>query len=336
MEKVAFSASETSGTKMSNDQASSSDPRRNPINQPWYYYKESSWEAVSSEKNAVPLQTDNKSMSGSQLRLLTWNIDVMQSGTKIRMSAAITYLKGVVDATPTDQPLVIFLQEMCVSDLKQLQNTEWIQKLFYITDLTSSDWDDPYYGTTTLVDRRLSISKVFRVHFRSQFGRDGLFVDINTGRDNKVLRFCNTHLESLVSMPPLRPPQLALAAKYLHAVDAHAGILAGDLNAIQPFDKTLHIDNDLQDAFLTIGGEEGQEEGFTWGYQSNEHSMKKYGPCRMDKVFFCGNVSVETLDRIGIGEKVEDSRREELQRLTGGLDWITDHYGLAVVFNILT
>ena len=191
------------------------------------------------------------------------------------------------------------------------------------------------HGTVTLVDNRLIVLGVFRVYYKSQFGRDGLFVDLNVGPEKMVLRLCNTHLESLISKPPLRPEQIALAGRYLHADNIHAGVLAGDCNAIQPFDKTLHVENNLQDAFLALGGQEGQDEGLTWGYQSHEYSMKKYGPSRMDKVLFCGKIAVDGLERIGIGAKVEGSKRKELRELTEGLDWITDHYGLAVALNII-
>lgn len=225
---------------------------------------------------------------------------------------------------------------MCTSDLESLKKTQWIQEKFFLTDINNSHWNEPYYGTTTLIDRRLAISTVFRTYYKSHYGRDGLFVDISLGREKaRVLRLCNTHLESLVSKPPLRPEQVALAAQHLHADEAHAGVLAGDLNAIQPFDQTLHSDHALRDAFLVLGGEEGQEDGFTWGYQSREASMRKYGPSRMDKVLFCGNVNVRGLERIGVGARVEEGKREELRDLTDGLDWITDHYGLSVYLDIL-
>jgi tyrosyl-DNA phosphodiesterase 2 len=335
MKTVTFSVPEGVDTKMNNRDAGSSDQRREPQAQPWYHHNGTLWQAISTEEIVAPPPLDKHIKQLSRLRLLTWNIDVLQPGTDIRMESAIDYLESTLGSGPAELPSVIFLQEMCDDDLGLLKKAKWVQKSFYMTDVANSYWNDSYYGTTILVDKRLTISNVFRVHYKSRFGRDGLFVDINIGRENKVLRLCNTHLESLISNPPLRPPQVTLAAKYLHAEDIHAGVLAGDLNAVQPFDKTLHVENNLQDAFLVLGGEEGQDEGFTWGYQSHEYSMKKYGPSRMDKVLFCGKVMVKSLERIGVGAKVGESKREELLGLTDGLDWITDHYGLDATLDIL-
>ena len=142
-------------------------------------------------------------------------------------------------------------------------------------------------------------------------GRDALFVDI--GPDLKILRLSNTHLESLVAQPPLRPAQVALASRHLHAV--HAGVIAGDFNAIESFDRTLHTKNDLKDAFLvTLTG----EEGWTWGMQSGQAQRKRYGCSRLDKILFCGGVQVRGLERIGAGLKIEEE---------GGA-FVSDHLGL--------
>ena len=336
LKTVSFGTSPELGKSQTmTDTKGSPDPRHAPHQQPWYYHNGTSWGARSeSQMAAIPLANDQS--KPTRLRLITWNIDVLQPGDEIRMASGITYLSHLLSPSSPAIPSIICLQEMCTSDLDALKRTKWIQEKFFITDIDNSHWNEPYYGTTTLIDRRLAISTVFRTHYQSRYGRDGLFVDIGSGRENaKVLRICNTHLESLVSDPPLRPAQVALAAQHLHADEVHAGVLTGDLNAIQPFDKTLHSEHGLGDAFLALGGAEGQEEGFTWGYQSSRELMRRYGPCRMDKVLFCGNVAVEGLERIGIGARVEEGKREELRELTRGLDWITDHYGLSVYLNIL-
>lgn len=243
------------------------------------------------------------------------------------MSAALKYLATLVSTGPSDQPIVIFLQEIGVSDLAQIQAAPWIRERFYITDTSASNWGSDFYGTTTLVDRRLTIKNVFRVPFDSKFQRDGFFVDVGLNGSWKVLRLCNVHLESLVADPPLRPGQMALAAKYMHEDIVHASILAGDCNSIQPFDRTIHSDNGLKDAYLELGGKEDSEEGYTWGYQVPEDQLKKFGPSRMDKVMFCGNAKVKNLQRIGVGVKVEDEqmRKEMIQK--GMVDYVTDHYG---------
>ena len=37
---------------------------------------------------------------------------------------------------------------------------------------------------------------------------------------------------------------------------------------IEPFDRKLHSDNGLKDAYLELGGKEDSDDGFTWGQQA--------------------------------------------------------------------
>ena len=183
---------------------------------------------------------------------------------------------------------------MEASDLHLIKASEWIRQSFFITDIGPSSWLSSY-GTITLIDRRLHITSVFRIRYASDMDRDALFVDIEE-RTPTTLRFCNTHLESLVANPPLRPAQVKLAAKYLKDATVDAGVIAGDMNAIQDFDKTLHTENGLKDAFLDGGGEEGSKEGWTWGMQSMYGEGERYGCSRMDKILYCGKVDVKNLE----------------------------------------
>lgn len=118
---------------------------------------------------------------------------------------------------------------------------------------------------------------------------------------------CNTHLESLRAELPLRPRQMERVVGNLHDSDGEngevgnedeyaaeigrkvlAGIVAGDMIAIQFLDQTLHVKNGLKDAFLQLTGLEAAEEGWTWGMQSPVGEREKYGPCRKDEVLYCG------------------------------------------------
>lgn len=259
-----------------------------------------------------------------------------------RMTAALQYLDTLVASMPPDIAIVIFMQEMTPSDLGLITSSAWIQDRFNITDVDGSSWLSPYYGTVTLIDTRLSISSVFRVPFLSKFNRDGLFVDITlstsklsapSGDSPKVLRLCNVHLESLVANPPVRPHQLSAAAPYLHAPEVACSLLAGDLNAIEPFDRTLHSGNGLEDAYLSLGGREDSEEGYTWGYQVPAAMREKFGCSRMDKILFCGDVDVRSFERVGAGVKVADDLRKEV-REAGEEEWVSDHFGVMGHFAI--
>jgi len=245
-----------------------------------------------------------------------------------RMAAALQHLSTLVSRTPANQAIVIFLQEMGPSDLAQIQAAAWVQQRFHITDASGAHWGSALYGTTTLVDRRLRVAAVFRVPFESMFQRDGLFVDVRAAGGPRVLRLANVHLESLVADPPLRPAQMKLAARYMCAEEVCAALLAGDCNSIQPFDRTIHADNGLEDAYLVLGGKEDSDEGYTWGPQVPEAMFKKFGSSRIYRVMFCGKVKAKSLQRIGVGVKVDDEQLRKEMIAAGQVDFVTDHYGV--------
>lgn len=161
-------------------------------------------------------------------------------------------------------------------------------------------------------------------------GRDGLYVDI---RDKlTVIRLWNTHLESLVAHPRLRPGQVELASQYLHGRFMDAGMIAGDFNAIEEFDRTLHVEHGLKDAYLENGGVDDHEGGYTLGMQCGE-SGRRYGFSRMDKILFCGKIPVKSLERFGAGISINIGEEEEAVEIEGGdrdgtTQFVTDHLGL--------
>lgn len=251
------------------------------------------------------------------------------------MAGALRYLEGLINTFPRELPLIIFFQEVVRNDLMLLQAAPWVRARFVLTDTDAIHWKAPYYGTTTLIDRRLPLARVFRGFYKyTQMDRDGLYVDIATkpasASNPRILRFGNTHLDSLDHTNPtthLRPAQFAEASQYLHSPSIHAGILAGDFNAVDPVDRTLHATHDLKDAYLEGGGKEDSHEGYTWGYQSYAEVREKFGCSRPDKVLFCGRVRVRGLQRIGIGVKVDEAKRAKMWSF-GALEFVTDHYGL--------
>lgn len=298
----------------------------------WYADTDGTWQPNSTvQPSSLPRQ--GRPMNPKTIRLISWNIDVLIGFAEERMRAALQYLDQVVAYTHGETALVVFLQEMGRSDLEQIREAEWVKQRFNITELDNQNWLGPFYGTTTLLDRRLTIKNVFRAPWISRFDRDGLFVDIaltNTqpGNDNKkVLRLCNTHLESLIADPPVRPLQLAAASKILKENSVASALIAGDFNAIQPFDRTLHSENDLKDSYLELGGQEDSDDGFTWGYQVPQWMRDKFGCSRMDKILLRGDVQPKSFERIGVDVKVAEEEREKVQKeIEGG--WVTDHYGV--------
>lgn len=300
----------------------------NPRSQPFYHHNGSSWlPSQPKPPSSIP------SAKTQNLRLISWNIDMLIGFAEDRMSAALEHLSTLISSTDESVPVLIFLQEMSKSDMQQICAAPWIQRRFYMTDVDPGNWPSPSYGTTTLVDRRLVPTRVFRVRWISKFDRDGLFVDVKLAGADGVLRLCNTHLESLVADPPVRPLQISAAAPYLKENGVEAGLLAGDLNAIQPFDRTLHVENGLKDVYLELGGEEDSDQGYTWGYQVPAALRERFGCSRMDKILFAGAVVPRRFERIGVGVKVAEEQRQAM-RDAGEEEWVTDHYGVMADFEL--
>ncbi|KAL2021158.1 hypothetical protein VTK56DRAFT_7464 [Thermocarpiscus australiensis] len=264
--------------------------------------------------------------------VLSWNIDFRRPLAEARMAAALKHLQSLVSQRAI--PSVIMLNEMVESDLKLIREADWVRQDYNMTDVSHEHWESPGYGTCMLVPRSMPIKSVFRVHYeRTSMQRDALFVDVALPHE-QTLRLCTTHLESLQANPPKRPSQLATAARYLH--EAYAGVLAGDLNAIEPFDRTLHLDNNLKDAYLEKGGQEGAESGMTWGQMAPAWDRERWGLSRMDKILFCGGLKLVDFGTFGMDAQVEgEAVREQLMEMTGiEKGWVTDHLGVRGDFAI--
>ncbi|KAI0441097.1 Endonuclease/exonuclease/phosphatase [Xylaria telfairii] len=320
-----------------------------PSKQPLYTYRPSthSW-----EPSASPSSTPPPLGTITQLALFSWNIDLMLPASASRMRAGLAELEARLSDLPPTTAAVVFLQECTPTDLDVIGETGWVRAAFARTDVDAEFWASAAYGTTTLVDRRLAVGgeDVFRVHYGlTRMERDALFLDVlfpgekGGGGEEKgkqrVVRLCNTHLESLALEPSYRPPQAALAAKFMHDEGVHGALLAGDLNAIQPFDRTLHSANNLGDAYLSLGGAEDSEEGYTWGQQAAPALRQQFGCSRMDKVWYCGGVTVREFRRFGADVEVVDEKEKEEIKSWGGFGfekaWITDHLGIWALVDVV-
>jgi tyrosyl-DNA phosphodiesterase 2 len=259
---------------------------------------------------------------------------------KERMDAALAHLEELSKrhlGPASTTAVVINLQECLPEDLTTIGQKQWVQDKFHVTDVDHAAWASAAYGTTMLVDRRLKITSSFRLHYsKTRMERDALFVDVAAPLyPTKTLRLCNTHLESLALEPPFRPLQMQLIAKYMHANELSGAIVAGDFNAIQPSDVSIHTDNGLKDAYLELGGEQTGDKGFTWGQQVLPPMRQQFGFSRMDKVFFRGDgLWLQSLSKFGVDILVEDEEAaNRLLALGFEKPWVTDHLGLAAIFN---
>jgi tyrosyl-DNA phosphodiesterase 2 len=304
--------------------------RQEPYVQPYYSYSSGSksWEPITTLSNPQPQPSEATTFS-----VLSWNIDFMLPYPNERMLVALNYLKSL---TTSNHPNIIFLNESLTTDLELIQTQPWIQSSYHITDLTDEFWESGHYGTCTLIPKSLPVVSVFRVHYEAtKMERDVLCIDIMT--KNGVVRICNSHLESLVADPPLRPAQITTAAKYMHEPGVHGAVVGGDFNAIQPFDRTLHLDNGLKDAYLEMGGKENSDEGFTWGRMAPVKQREMFGCSRMDKLFYCGGLEVVAFERFGLGVNVGAREIEKVLIEEEGMDggWVTDHAGVKATWKIV-
>ncbi|KAK5660779.1 hypothetical protein OQA88_12146 [Cercophora sp. LCS_1] len=267
---------------------------------------------------------------------MSWNIDMFRELRGQRTAVALDYLRDF--EARKSRPTIIMLNEMKQPSLALIQGQKWVQDGYHITDLRGEKWTPGTtgYGTTMLVPKSMPVKVIFRVPYPNTLaGRDGLFVDIALP-EGKTLRLCSTHLESLKAKNPRRPGQLQIAAGFMKQADA--SLLAGDLNAIEDFDKTLHLDNDLKDAYLENGGQEGAEEGMTWGQMAAPRDRRAYGLGRLDKILFCGDLTLEAQGFRTFGLDVVLEGEEGRELVEAGSEnvekaWVTDHLGVMADFS---
>ncbi|KAK8131077.1 hypothetical protein PG984_007515 [Apiospora sp. TS-2023a] len=303
------------------------------------------WQPIKTPPVSPPANDQSRASGITAIALYSWNIDFMLPCAVARMSAALTHLEGLTSQLPPTTAAIISIQEATPSDLITISQTPWVRSGFYMSDQDSYAWGSGMYGTTTLVDCRLEVASCFRVHYAAtRMERDALFVDITTPAiAPRKVRFGNSHLESLALDPPRRPAQMRVAAQHLYAGGGDeqlaGAVIAGDFNAIQPFDVTLHADNGLKDAYLESGGREGAEEGATWGQQAHPTTRQRFGLSRMDKAFFCGDgIKLQGFERIGADVVVSEGSKEERDKLLQlGFEkaWVTDHLGIKATFSLV-
>lgn len=219
-------------------------PLDEPFSQPYHRYHGTYW-------HPIDTGSDDSDSGLHRLDIWSWNIDFMLPFPSQRMEAALIHLQRLIG---TDEEAhdsnglahVIFLAECLESDISLLSQDAWVQFKFYLTDLDMSNMASGYYGTVALIDRRLAVQSCFRVHYaKTHMERDGLFVDVML--NSKRIRLCTTHAESLALQPAFRPLQLKICARHMHDPLLYASILAGDLNAIEPADENIHVENGLKD-----------------------------------------------------------------------------------------
>lgn len=274
----------------------------------------------------------------TSIKILTWNVDFMAPNVRTRMSTVLDHIQTDVFSCQDDEqpePCCILLQEVDQDAFPEILENEWIRQHFCVVPTKAGAWPFSQYGNVTLVSRTIPVASAQILEFRnSGMGRHALIVDLRldaphiseesgaegdgSDADGVTVRVANVHLESLPAGTSSRPVQLSATADMLREEGIHAGIVAGDMNAITPDDASIHEEAGLHDAWT---GEDEDEEAWTWGHQP----PREFPPGRLDKILYtpAERCAVDEPERVGIG----------LQ--TAFEAWASDHYGLVTTLRVL-
>ncbi|PCH42421.1 hypothetical protein WOLCODRAFT_132379 [Wolfiporia cocos MD-104 SS10] len=225
--------------------------------------------------------------SPSTLRLVTWNIDFATREESERLLCILSYIRKryPVREQGPHIPLCILLQEFPVHLFPVLLAEKWVRTNFAVVPSGMHEWPiGATYGNVTLVSISLPIVSAHSLLLaNSRMHRTALTVDVAlrhpcTGHA-LTLRVVNTHLESLLSGADARRSQLAAIADILRDRGVHAGVVAGDMNAICDSDAAIPAQVGLVD---TYRGDRDDLNCFTWGYQP----PTQFPPGRLDRVYY--------------------------------------------------
>ncbi|KAI0342858.1 hypothetical protein BDW22DRAFT_1429000 [Trametopsis cervina] len=281
------------------------------------------------------------------VKILTWNVDFMAPNPRTRLSTVLEHIQVDVFGCSSDEeqpdPCCILLQEVNPEAFPEILENEWVRQHFCVVPVRPDDWPDGHYGNVTLVTRTIAVLSAQLLQFgNSLMGRHALVVDLRldapkhgTSKASEsstsdeeterrsltaptvTVRVANVHLESLPMGTSMRPGQLSAAADMVRADGVHAGLIAGDMNAIAPEDAVIHEQAGLIDAWT--GGED-EEDALTWGHQP----PMEFPPGRLDRMFYTpnGRCAVVEPERVGVG----------LQTIEG--QWASDHCGLVTTLRV--
>lgn len=304
-------------------------------------------------KDTAPQETT--SLNPKTFSLITYNIDAMNYFVNERIHTIFSFLNThsvapLLAASPP-VPTIILVQELRNTAIPTLLAHPVVRAHYCVTDITAADWA-AYYGTLTLVPRALALAGHVRAVFRTPFksstmGRSALYVDIGIAEE-KVLRIANVHLESLRGRADkMRIEQLGSVAQRLRAPDVYAGVVAGDMNPIGPYDDSAPTKLGLSDAWTVCqdrsvaGSYEGKAksdkewEGHTWGHQPPSQFPER----RMDKILLTGPLEPKEVEVIGMGLTMEgggddNEDLEDLEDVEEEPMWVSDHYGLVARIDV--
>ena len=274
--------------------------------------------------------------------MISWNVD----GFSSRAVSRANLILGHILEGPKS-PDVIFLQEVTSSVRATLLDNARVRAAFLTTDAEDqTPFEGVPFATMTLLSSERFPPSVdwqkkqgdgvegggekfecaSRVILPSNYGRDGLYVDIiSPTKPGTFFRLINVHLDSLGNKQHNRTQQMEILANVLREPGCGGGIIAGDFNAISPEDEELVEKNELVDAWSALHGR-ADPDGATWGVGvKRRHGLR---PGRLDRVAMVG-LKAEEMEVLRPGHiEVPRPGEDPLE-----IPW-SDHYGLRCTFTI--
>ncbi|KAF8183948.1 hypothetical protein BJ912DRAFT_975663 [Pholiota molesta] len=251
----------------------------------------------------------------SQVRIISWNVDMSSQHHEERMHAALRHLEEEVlncKDGEAPEPCCILLQEVRDMVLPFLLKDPWVRRWFVVTPFTKDKWPEAaFYGNLTLVSRTLDIAESHILHYGfTNMQRTAVCVKLK-------LNYPGSQDKAVVAV------QLEMCSRFLRLEGVNGGVIAGDMNAISKDDATIGKNVGLRDSWRK--GDD--EKGYTWGYQG-QNDGGRHPPNRLDKIYYLAGMGykVEEPRRIGMGLKIKEGTPQAM--------WVSDHYGLDTVLRI--
>ncbi|KAJ3572108.1 hypothetical protein NP233_g3303 [Leucocoprinus birnbaumii] len=295
------------------------------------------WEPISIPQSSLGVVGPSSTIP--KFQIITWNIEFSVSHIEERTNGILDYIWNYVLTSASETlgtiPTILLFQEVADEAFPAFLSHPFIQFNYDLTDISERNFRS-YYGTITCIPRSLTpfVTAINRVPFEnSAMGRDVLIVDLDLPHfsnfrhsfpcrpESSRIRICNTHLESLRGHGDrARPKQLRHISQLL--LNADGGLVAGDMNCIAPTDNQVPASLGFTDAWEGIHPQAPLVHGYTWGYQP---PSRRYPPGRLDKVLSLGKLTPVSIERFGVGQRVE---------VEGSYFWLSDHYGLVAQFTV--
>lgn len=214
--------------------------------------------------------------AGMKFTLLSWNVDGLDQRNLMERTRA------VCQSIETNQPDVVFLQEVVQRSLPQFQK-------FCPGYTCVVEWAIPEYFNIILLKNTTvkRTEKSLCVRFPGTAMGRYLLVQPILFRAQSKFVLMTSHLESTAKSAGERKKQLKQAFEFIQSQDpSHTILFGGDMNLRDQEVRAVGMPMDVRDAWEACGS--CQESKFTWDVSENGNLDWQYDDkpkCRFDRLF---------------------------------------------------